>query len=137
MAHQQQGPVDMAGQQQGPVDMAHQGSTCSGTINAGAASAIAVNASKRFTDNINYDLYLCRDSGGLFTVDASCTHAGRLIKQQGQGWYCPAHGATFAFNGQSPTAPAFSPLANYSVCVDSSGNVTIDPNTTVGPNVRV
>jgi nitrite reductase/ring-hydroxylating ferredoxin subunit len=139
MAMQQQGGnPDLAQQQGGNPDLAmKQGGGCTGSIMAGAASAIGVNQSKRFTDNVSYDLYLCRDSGGLFTVDASCTHAGRLIKQQGQGWYCPAHGATFAFDGTNPTAPAFSPLANYAVCVDSGGNVTIDPNTTVSATTRV
>jgi nitrite reductase/ring-hydroxylating ferredoxin subunit len=124
--------VDFAGQS---PDLSSVSSNCSGPVQAGPASAIAVNASKRFSGS-SYDLFLCRDSGGLFTVDSACTHAGALLRQQGSGWYCPKHGARFAFDGTSPTPPAFVALANYAVCVDASGNVTIDPNTTVSPTTR-
>jgi Rieske Fe-S protein len=112
------------------------GKTCpSGEVNAGLASAIAVNGAKRFSSS-SYDFYLCRDSGGLFTVDSACTHSGCPVKLQGGGWYCNCHGATFAFDGTQPTSPAFSPLANYAVCVDSNGNVSVDPNTTVSSTTR-
>jgi Rieske Fe-S protein len=123
---------------QGGADMAHL-SSCAGkgSVMAGPATAIGLDQSMRLTDYTTYDLYLCRDSGGLFTVDASCTHAGATIRQQGQGWFCPRHGATFSFDGQNPTYPAFSPLNNYAVCVDTDGNVVIDPNTVVSPTTRV
>lgn len=138
MAMQQQGGnPDLAMQQGGNPDLARSNSSCSGPVMCGSASAIGVNQSKLFTDNLNYGFYLCRDSGGLFTVDAACTHNGVTVHQQGQGWFCPAHGATFAFNGTKPTAPAFSALANYAVCVDASGNVTVDYNKTVTPTTRV
>jgi Rieske Fe-S protein len=134
---QQQSGGDMAMQQQSSPDMAHQQTACGGSMMAGAASAIALNSSQLFTDGSGNKIYLCRDSGGLFSVDAHCTHAGRTVQQNGQGWFCPAHGATFAFDGTNPTAPAFTQLGNYAVCVDGSGNVTIDPNTTVAASTRV
>jgi nitrite reductase/ring-hydroxylating ferredoxin subunit len=135
------GSPDMAhgGGGGGSNDMAHGGGggACSGTLNAGAASAIAVGAAKHFSDNINYDLFVCRDAGGLFTVDARCTHAGCDVKLQSGHWYCNCHGATFAFDGTKPTSPAHSPLVNYEVCVDASGNISVDYNTTVSNTTRV
>ncbi len=121
----------------GNPDFSSSGGTCSGSLNAGPASAIAVNSAKHFTDNQNYDLYVCRDSGGLFTVDAQCTHAGCDVKLQSGKWYCPCHGARFNFDGTGPTSPAFSPLNNYKVCVDGSGNIVVDYNTTVSHTTRV
>ena len=137
MPHQGGNPDLAQPQQGGNPDLSQpQNSSCSGPVQCGSASAIGVNQSKRFTDNLNYDFYLCRDSGGLFTVDSACTHSGCPVKQQGQGWYCNCHGATFAFNGTKPTIPAFSPLPNYSVCVDGSGNVTVDYNSRVSATTR-
>jgi Rieske Fe-S protein len=122
----------------GNPDLAGGGNVmCSGSLNAGPASAIAVGSAKHFTDNVNYDLFVCRDSGGLFTVDAQCTHAGCDVKLQSGRWYCPCHGARFNFDGTGPTSPAFTPLNNYKVCVDGSGNIVVDYNTTVSHTTRV
>jgi nitrite reductase/ring-hydroxylating ferredoxin subunit len=119
-----------------PPDLAQATSCGSGTLNAGSVSSYAVGTTKRFTDNINYDLHVCRDAGGLFAVDSTCTHAGCAVTQQSTKWYCPCHGATFALDGTQPTAPATSPLPCYAVCVDASGNVWVDWNTTVSPSTR-
>ena len=119
----------------GSPDMAHAVTTCSGSLSAGAASAIAVGTAKHFSGS-QYDLYVCRDASGLFTVDSACTHSGCTVKLQSGKWYCPCHGARFNFDGTGPTSPAFSPLANYAVCVDSSGNITVDYNNTVSPSTR-
>ncbi len=105
-------------------------------MNAGPASAIAVGQAKHLTDNVNYDLYVLRDSGGLYALSASCTHAGCTVRKQTTEFYCPCHGATFDLNGQNPTGPAFSPLDHYALCVDSAGNVYVDYNTTVSPTTR-
>ncbi|HZS41675.1 MAG TPA: Rieske 2Fe-2S domain-containing protein [Polyangia bacterium] len=109
--------------------------SCGGTLQAGAASAIAVGAAKHLSGG-SYDLYLCRDAGGLFTVDSACTHSGCVVKLSSGHWRCPCHGARFNFDGTGPTAPAFAPLPNYAVCVDASDNVTIDLNVTVSPSQR-
>jgi Rieske Fe-S protein len=133
------GPPDMAqGTTGGSPDLSSGsgGKTCSGMLNAGPSSGIAMNQGKHLTDNSTYDLFVCRDSGGLFTVDAQCTHAGCDVKLQSGGWYCPCHGARFNFDGTHPTSPAFSPLANYAVCVDASGNVFVDINSTVSSTTR-
>jgi len=105
-------------------------------LDAGPASAIPLNGATHFTDGSTYDLFVCRDAGGLFTVDATCTHAGCEVRFSAGRFRCPCHGASFDFQGQNPQAPAPTPLANYAVCVDGSGKVLVDYNTTVSPTTR-
>jgi nitrite reductase/ring-hydroxylating ferredoxin subunit len=128
------GNPDMAGSGGNP-DLAQAASCPSSSVNCGAASALAVGQATRHSGGA-YDFYLCRDSGGLFTVDTACTHNGCPVQQQGSGWFCNCHGATFAFDGTQPTSPAFSPLANYAVCVDANGVAWVDYNTTVSSTTR-
>jgi Rieske Fe-S protein len=111
--------------------------SCSGPLNAGPASAITSGSAKHFTDNFNYDLYLVRDSGGLFAINASCPHAGCTVTHKTSSWYCNCHGATWDADGNHPTSPANSPLVHYSVCLDASGNVLVDYNKTVNYTTRV
>jgi nitrite reductase/ring-hydroxylating ferredoxin subunit len=110
---------------------------CAGAVNGGAASAIAAGTAKRIRAS-GADVWLCRDANGLYALDNHCTHAGRPFnfESASQGFFCPYHGATFDFNGDSPTDPAFSPLDHFAVCVDGSGTVFIDPNTLVTDTTR-
>ena len=117
-------------------DMAQAASSCpAGTVNAGAASAIAVGSAKHLSGT-GYSIFICRDAGGLYALDAACTHEGKLLTKQSTQFYCSRHGATWDLNGDNPTAPAFSPLDHYDVCVDASGNVAIDTNNVVAPSTR-
>jgi nitrite reductase/ring-hydroxylating ferredoxin subunit len=126
------GPLDFSSPG-GPVDLASGG--CAGLLNAGLASAINVGTAVHLT-GASYDLNVCRDAGGLFAVDATCTHAGCEVKLSGGEWYCPCHGATYAFDGTLPTSPAPSPLPCYAVCVDGAGVVWVDYATQVDPSTR-
>jgi nitrite reductase/ring-hydroxylating ferredoxin subunit len=120
----------------GPHDMAMTTNSCSGPYNAGLASAITTGQAKYITDNSNFAIFLCRDSGGLYALDAQCTHEGQILTKKTNEFYCSRHGATFDLNGQNPTSPAFSPLAHYSLCIDGGGNVLIDYNKTVSSSTR-
>ncbi len=120
----------------GASDLAHGTSSCpTGGFNAGAASAVALGTAKHLSGS-GYNMFLCRDAGGLYALDALCTHEGKLLTKQSSQFYCSAHGATFDLNGQHPTSPAFSPLDHYSVCVDATGQVIVDPNTIVAATTR-
>ena len=55
---------------------------------------------------------------------------------QSSEFYCPCHGATFALDGSQPTSPAHTALKHYAMCVDASGNVTVDPTTSVRDHDR-
>jgi Rieske Fe-S protein len=113
------------------ADMAKSSSSCAGSIQAGPASAITASAPKQVSG-----VLVCRDANGLYAMSAICPHAGCTVRHQSSGFFCPCHGATFDANGQNPTSPARSPLAHYALCVDSSGNVVVDDNTTVSPSTR-
>ena len=77
-------------------------------------------------------------SGRIQAVSGICTHQGcRLhLDTPATGYVCPCHGATFDLNGQHPTAPAFSPLDHYSVCVDGSGTIYVNYNSVVSASAR-
>jgi nitrite reductase/ring-hydroxylating ferredoxin subunit len=117
-------------------DMASVASSCSsGALSAGPASAVALGDAKLLT-GAAYQLFLCRDAGGLYAMDAACTHEGKLLTKKTTEFYCSRHGATFDLNGEHPTSPAFSPLDHYAVCVDASGNVSIDFGKVVPASTR-
>jgi Rieske Fe-S protein len=118
-------------------DLAPSGSgSCKGAVNAGPASAIAMGQAKHLSSGVAYDLYVCRDAGGLYALTAICTHAGCTVSHGATRFTCPCHGATFDLNGQNPTSPAHFPLDHFALCIDANGNVIVDPNTTVSPTTR-
>lgn len=61
---------------------------------------------------------------------------GFTNQPNGNQFFCPCHGATFALDGSNPTSPAKTPLKHYAMCVDATGNVTIDTSTTVPSSTR-
>jgi Rieske Fe-S protein len=84
------------------------------------------------------DLWLCRDLKGIYAMSAECTHLGcdaDFVDPQ-HGFSCPCHGATFAFDGQSPTSPAPSPLQHFLVCATVSGILVVDLDQPVDPCTR-
>ena len=120
-----------------PADLTQQPvNNCSGLVECGVAADITDGSAKRYTDNYNYDFFVCRDAAGLYALSSLCTHDYRPVKKQTTRFYCPYHGATFDLNGQKPTKPAYKALEHYAVCVDASGNVQVDYNTVVDPSTR-
>jgi Rieske Fe-S protein len=139
-----QGGADLANPL--PQDMAMGSGSCpSGLVpvtnSAGqplTASAVAMGTATYMTDNATYEFFVCRDSGGLYAMSASCTHAGCTVKLQSNQFLCPCHFATFDYNGQNPTSPAFSPLTHYALCVNgASGSIFVNPNQAVTATTRV
>lgn len=110
------------------------GNTCATGVSGGAASAITASSPKYVS---TAKAYVCRDAGGLYAMSSLCTHSGCKVSLDTNQWYCPCHGATFDLNGQHPTAPAYSSLKHYEMCVDGSGNVQIDTSKTVSASTRV
>jgi Rieske Fe-S protein len=69
-------------------------------------------------------------------MDAACTHSGCILTPKPTQFHCDCHGANFDLNGEHPTLPAFFPLSHYALCVDASGNITVDYKTKVSSTVR-
>ncbi len=89
------------------------------------------------------NVFVCRDAGGYYAVDAGCTHLGCdvMLKTPGSlnaGFACPCHGATYDANGLNPTTPAPAPLKHYALCVQPSGTLLVDVTEAgVDPTVRL
>ena len=123
---------DMAG---APPDMATGACTALPTA-AGNASSYTVGGTPKYYSSGSSEIFVVRDANGLFAVSAICTHSGCTNQVSGTKFYCPCHGATFAWDGSNPTSPAHSALKHYAMCVDASGNVTVDPKTSVPTSTR-
>ncbi len=110
-----------------------------GNIAAGPASQIAVGSAKLVGAGPNFaGLFICRDALGLYAMAAVCTHQGCNISfvDATSGFACPCHGGTYGFDGNVTGGPPPLPLAHYAVCIDASGDVTIDPGAVVDASVR-
>ncbi|MCU1281505.1 MAG: qcrB 2, partial [bacterium] len=128
------GGGDMAGLP--PGDMATAPQCTSAGTSVGAASSYNVGGTPKMFGSGSKEFFVVKDSGGLYAVSAICTHSGCTNQVNGNQFYCPCHGATFDLNGGSPTAPAYSALKHYSMCVDGSGNITVDTSKSVSATQR-
>ena|SRR5450432_3421474 len=81
--------------------------------------------------------FVVRDSGGLFAVSARCTHQGVTVGISGSQYRCPAHGATFMFNGTVTGGPTSTSLSHFSMCTLANGHVGVAPGTTVPAATRL
>ena len=124
------------------VDAGSDGGSCgAGTLPAGLASDYDIGTVKTLANAVTafgqqYDLFVTRDAGGLFAFDADCTHAGCPVTPASGGYFCACHGASFDDSGQHTSGPGSGYLQHYAVCVDASGNVTVDIKTTATPTQR-
>ncbi|HEX9103216.1 MAG TPA: Rieske (2Fe-2S) protein [Polyangia bacterium] len=121
---------------QAPGDMAMQSSCTPKGTAAGTASSYTVGGTPKLFGSSGNEFFVVRDSGGLYAVSAICTHAGCTNQVNGNQFFCPCHGATFALDGSNPTSPAHSALVHHPMCVDASGNITVDANSTVATGTR-
>jgi nitrite reductase/ring-hydroxylating ferredoxin subunit len=125
--------TDMANQP--PSDMSTGACTSLPTA-AGSASSYTVGGTPKMFGSGSKEFFVVRDANGLYAVSAICTHSGCTNQVSGKQFFCPCHGATFDLNGGSPTSPAHSALKHYSMCVDASGNVTVDTSKSVAVTLR-
>jgi Rieske Fe-S protein len=119
-----------------PGDMAMPASCTPKGTAAGTASGVTVGGTPKMYGSGSKEFFIVRDSGGLFAVSAICTHSGCTNQVNGNEFFCPCHGATFALDGSKPTSPAHTALKHYAMCVDASGNITVDTSTTVASSTR-
>jgi Rieske Fe-S protein len=86
------------------------------------------------------NLYFCRDAGGLYVMDANCTHANCVLSWDDptlpMKFLCTCHGSTFDYNGQNNTPPAPAPLPHYKLTVASDGTLVVDVGTMVDATTR-
>jgi cytochrome b6-f complex iron-sulfur subunit len=81
--------------------------------------------------------YVGHDDGGLYAIDAVCTHLGCLVEQNaGEGFACPCHGSRFAADGQVQNGPASKPLRHLALDLNPDGQVVVDRSQPVAPEAR-
>jgi nitrite reductase/ring-hydroxylating ferredoxin subunit len=78
---------------------------------------------------------VCRDAGGIYAMYGYCRNEMCILDVTDAALTCPCHGPDYDFNGQSddPTDPS---LIHVAVCVDPSGDVWVNQNTSVPANQR-
>jgi cytochrome b6-f complex iron-sulfur subunit len=82
--------------------------------------------------------YIGHDDGGLYAIDAVCTHLGCLVEQKPEGGFaCPCHGSRFAAGGEVQNGPASRPLLHLALSLGSDGQVSVDRSRTVAPEARL
>jgi nitrite reductase/ring-hydroxylating ferredoxin subunit len=95
---------------------------------------------------ISHNFWFCRDAGGLYVMDANCTHARCVLmfnevdptnSSSIPSFGCSCHGSTFDYNGQMPTPPAPMPLDHYQLTVADGGVLVVDAGNIVAPSTRV
>jgi Rieske Fe-S protein len=83
-------------------------------------------------------VFLAKDSGGIYAMDASCTHLGGLPVAGGSGFTCPCHGSTFDLNGAVTGGPASSSLQHYLVKETTTGGMLeVDTASVVSASTRL
>jgi len=81
-----------------------------------------------------------RDDGGVYAMTTICTHAQCDISHSGSisaaGLSCACHGSTFDLEGNVTHGPANRPLAHFAVAVGTDGQLTVQADEIVPPEVR-
>jgi len=82
--------------------------------------------------------YIGHDAGGLYAVDAVCTHLGCLVERdERRGFACPCHGSHFDAAGRIQTPPATQALRHLFLWLDQGGQLMVDRAHAVEPAVRL
>jgi nitrite reductase/ring-hydroxylating ferredoxin subunit len=115
------------------------GSTAGACV--GAATDTGKTPSQIVSGQPYYDsgsnVFIARDSGGLYALTARCTHEGATCVVDSGDFYCPRHGAQFTFNGAVISGPVVNPLVHYSLCLLPNGNLGVQTNMTVSASTRL
>ena len=120
-----------------PLGCSQQVSPPTGPVSAGNVSTVPV-GTLRVLDAAA--AVIGRDSGGLYGMSASCTHAGCLLSElagaTAPALDCPCHNSRFDANGAVTAGPARSPLPHYQVDLATDGSITIQGGIPVASTAR-
>ena len=85
-------------------------------------------------------VFLARDTNGLYAMTQVCTHQGQLVSILTLGattvLHCYGHGSEFDTNGQVITGPAARPLEHFQVDLAADGSITVQGDQFVTPDTR-
>ena len=88
---------------------------------------------EQFDENsVTYDerhkVYVVREAGTFYAMDARCTHLQCLVRWQedAENFFCPCHGSKFDREGRNLAGPAPRPLDRVQISVADDGRMMID-----------
>ncbi len=81
--------------------------------------------------------FIGHDQGGLYAINATCTHLGCLVKQARSGFECPCHGSRYTTSGTVTNGPAVESLKYAALALDSNGRVLLDLSKAVNTGKRL
>lgn len=84
-------------------------------------------------------VWLHRDAGGYYAVDAICTHLGCTVQLEegAQGYRCACHGSRFTPDGAVLNGPAAQPLRFLRLYWDDQGQIVVDRTQSAHPAFRL
>ncbi len=82
-------------------------------------------------------VWLMRDSDGLYALSSVCTHLGCNIRNTGEEFECPCHGSRFDFKGAVLQGPAISGLRYVEVSRSADNLLVIDTTVSVPSTQRL
>jgi len=108
-----------------------------GPIPAGNVANVRVGALQIVDDE---NVFLARDTNGLYAMTRVCTHQSQLVAILTVGpatvLHCYGHGSQFDTNGAVITGPATRPLEHLRVDLASDGSITIQGDQFVTADTR-
>lgn len=96
-------------------------------IDAGPLDALKDGEAKRFTfpvaagwEKRERTGFLVREGDSVIALDATCTHAGCMVRLGGASgaFECPCHGGAFSLSGEPVKKPVTRPLARFETRVE-------------------
>lgn len=85
-----------------------------------------------------YRLWVYSDEQGLYAISAICTHLGCTVSApEGGEFFCPCHGSRFDPAGKMLAGPAPRPLAHLELSFSPDGQLVVDWQQEIGPEVRL
>lgn len=84
-------------------------------------------------------VWLMKDPGGLYALDAVCTHLGCIIGpgKNTVGFECPCHGSRFGADGAVVNGPAAQPLRHLKLSKGADGQIVVDRGQAVDAGFRL
>ncbi len=77
------------------------------------------------------NLFVIKDSEGLYVISAVCTHLGCIVARTDIGYACPCHGSKFDLKGNVVGGPAPRSLSWFKVYRSAEGYLMVDTSKSV------
>jgi cytochrome b6-f complex iron-sulfur subunit len=84
-------------------------------------------------------VWLMKDAGGFYALDAICTHLGCIVGQgkTGVAFECPCHGSHFTIDGSVVNGPATQPLPHLRLSRGDDGQIEVNRSQPVDAGSRL